>query len=78
MLNSRHLSSSAISVKEIKSPDYVSVIYSVQTPFYIYITHSTSGVYMIGQCNYGGRVTDIIDMRVLGSLLEDFLGDHVL
>jgi dynein heavy chain len=34
--------------------------------------------YMIGQCNYGGRVTDIIDMRVLSSLLKDFLGEHVL
>jgi hypothetical protein len=33
---------------------------------------------MIGQCNYGGRVTDTIDMRVLGSLLQDFLGDAVL
>jgi dynein heavy chain len=33
---------------------------------------------MVGQCNYGGRVTDNIDMRVLNALLFDFLGEHVL
>lgn len=34
--------------------------------------------YMIGECNYGGRVTDNADNRVLNALLKDFLGDHVL
>jgi hypothetical protein len=33
---------------------------------------------MIGECNYGGRVTDNADTRVLNALLKDFLGDHVL
>ena len=34
--------------------------------------------YLIGQCNYGGRVTESADQRVLMALLEDFLSDKVL
>ena len=34
--------------------------------------------YLIGQCNYGGRVTESADQRVLMALLEDFLSQKVL
>ena len=34
--------------------------------------------YLIGQCNYGGRVTESADQRVLMALLEDFLSLKVL
>ena len=34
--------------------------------------------YLIGQCNYGGRVTESADQRVLMALLEDFLSEKVL
>lgn len=33
---------------------------------------------MIGECNYGGRITDEFDKRVLHALLQDFIGEHVL
>ena len=34
--------------------------------------------YLIGRCNYGGRVTESADIRVLMALLEDFLSEKVL
>jgi dynein heavy chain len=34
--------------------------------------------YLIGECNYGGRVTSLQDNRILSALLEDFLDDKVL
>ena len=34
--------------------------------------------YLIGKCNYGGRVTESADQRVLMALLEDFLSEKVL
>jgi len=34
--------------------------------------------YIIGVCNYGGRVTEELDQRVLMALLEDFLSPNVL
>lgn len=34
--------------------------------------------YLIGECNYGGRVTSLQDNRVLSALLEDLLDEKVL
>lgn len=34
--------------------------------------------YLIGECNYGGRVTEKNDRRILSALLEDFMGEKVL
>ena len=34
--------------------------------------------YLIGECNYGGRVTELQDNRVISALLEDLLDDKVL
>lgn len=34
--------------------------------------------YLIGKCNYGGRVTESADQRVLMALLEEFLSEKVL
>lgn len=34
--------------------------------------------YLIGECNYGGRVTDEKDRRVLTSLVEDFFDMKLL
>ena len=34
--------------------------------------------YLVGQCNYGGRVTDAQDRRTLMTILEDFYNPNVL
>jgi len=34
--------------------------------------------YLTGECNYGGRVTDGMDRRVLQSILKDFYTTQVL
>ena len=34
--------------------------------------------YLTGECNYGGRVTDDRDRRVLKALLEDFYNPFLL
>lgn len=34
--------------------------------------------YLIGECNYGGRVTSLQDNRTLTALLADFMDDKVL
>lgn len=33
--------------------------------------------YLIGECNYGGRVTDDRDRRVLSALMREFLNKDV-
>lgn len=34
--------------------------------------------YLIGECNYGGRVTEKQDRRIFRALLEEFIEKHVL
>ena len=34
--------------------------------------------YLIGECNYGGRVTDERDRRVVRALLDEYLTDKVI
>lgn len=34
--------------------------------------------YLIGECNYGGRVTDERDRRVVKALLDEYLTEKVL
>lgn len=34
--------------------------------------------YLTGQCNYGGRVTDDLDRRLITSLLEIFYNDKLI
>jgi len=35
-------------------------------------------LYLTGECNYGGRVTDLWDVRILSYLLSDFYNDDIL
>jgi dynein heavy chain len=34
--------------------------------------------YLIAECNYGGRVTDDKDRRLIVTLLDDYFNDKVL
>ena len=34
--------------------------------------------YVIGEVNYGGRVTDAMDRRCLSALLQQLLGPHIV
>ena len=34
--------------------------------------------YLTGECNYGGRVTDDRDRKVLSALLENFYNEGIL
>jgi dynein heavy chain len=34
--------------------------------------------YLVGECNYGGRVTDDRDRRILHALMQDYFSSQVL
>lgn len=34
--------------------------------------------YLVGECNYGGRVTDERDRRILKALLREYMSEAVL
>jgi dynein heavy chain len=34
--------------------------------------------YLVGECNYGGRVTDERDRRVITALLREYMSEAVL
>lgn len=34
--------------------------------------------YLVGECNYGGRVTDERDRRILKALLQEYVSEAVL
>lgn len=34
--------------------------------------------YLVGECNYGGRVTDDRDRRILHALMQDYFSSSVL
>lgn len=35
-------------------------------------------VYLIGECNYGGRVTDTWDRRLLCTILDDYINEDII
>ena len=34
--------------------------------------------YLVGQCNYGGRITDERDRKIIQALIEDFFSEYIL
>ena len=35
-------------------------------------------MYLVGECNYGGRVTENLDRRMLRTFIEDFISPKIL